>query len=69
MFDRLEHMTAKETTGEFHFMMDHPTCPACKNLQFRFTNTRPRIKLIQHNPENELFKPAPKAPSGAGGPP
>jgi hypothetical protein len=64
MFDRLEHMTAEETTGEFHFMMDHPTCPACKDLQFRFVKTRPGITLIQHNPENALFKPAPKPPSG-----
>jgi len=64
MFDRLEKLTTRETKGEFHFMMDHPTCPACKNLQFGVTQTRPKIKLIQHNPKNALFKPAPKPPSG-----
>jgi len=68
MFGRLETLTTQETKGEFHFMMDHPTCPACKNLQFEFTKTRPKIKLIQHNPENKFFPPRPKAPSGPEGP-
>jgi hypothetical protein len=62
MFDRLEKMTTDKTKGEFHFMMDHPTCPACKNLQFQFTKTREGIKLVQHEPDFLLKPKPPSAP-------
>jgi hypothetical protein len=50
MFEELLSRTARDTAGEFHFKVDRPVCPACKDMIFRFTQQRPAIKVIQHSP-------------------
>ena len=57
MFERLKAKTSPDTAGEFHFKVDHPLCPACKDMLFRFSKQRPKIKVIQHSLDNKLITP------------
>jgi hypothetical protein len=57
MFQKLKAVTDRDTVGEFHFKVDRPVCPACKDMLFRFSKERPRIKVIQHSLDNKLFAP------------
>jgi hypothetical protein len=57
MFERLEAATNRDTVGEFHFKVDRPVCPACKDMILRFAKERPRIKVIQHSLDNKLITP------------
>jgi hypothetical protein len=49
MFENLLEKTNRDTVGEFHFMVDRPVCPACKDMLFRFSKMRPNIRVIQHS--------------------
>jgi hypothetical protein len=57
MFEQVKAKTTAKTTGEFHFKVDHPVCPACRDMIFRFRNQRPGIKVIQHSLDNKVFAP------------
>lgn len=57
MFERLKATTNRDTVGEFHFKVDRPVCPACKDMILRFAKERPRIKVIQHSLDNKLIAP------------
>jgi hypothetical protein len=48
MFDEVAANTSVDTVGEFHFKANHPPCPVCKDMIFRFRALRPRIRVIQH---------------------
>ena len=48
MFEKLLRDTNDKTVGEFHFKVNHPTCQACEDMIFRFTQKRPGIKIIRH---------------------
>jgi hypothetical protein len=57
MFEDLLSKTTRETSGEFHFKVDRPVCPACKDMIFRFTQQRPGIRIVQHSLDRLIVDP------------
>ena len=57
MFEDLLSKTSRDTIGEFHFKVDRPVCPACKDMIFRFSKERPGIRVIQHSLDNAVLTP------------
>jgi hypothetical protein len=57
MFEKLKDATNRDTVGEFHFKVDRPVCPACKEMILSFAKERPGIKVIQHSLDNKLITP------------
>src|SRR5262245_387651 len=57
MFEDLMAKTNRQTTGEFHFKVDRPVCPACKDMIFRFAKERPGIKVVQHSLDRAIAVP------------